>query len=425
MRTVVRESREGRGSVVRRYKLNSWEGLSSSAAQFGVILVGVDYYFMKGGSIALLWAILLAPVCLPALHRYRLSRVIVVATPLTLVWGYVLALQATVDHSVDLANMQVIMGVVLTGIAALVLVLWARTFVSVNRVAILFGIGLLMRALMEGDFTWKFGLAMPVTFMVMGLMGQARNKVLPAVVILTMGAFGIVTGARSYFAFCFISAVLILWQSAPSRVREESAGGALRRWRPALLMLSLGLVVYFAISALLVNGAFGRNMQERSQAQVEASGSLIAGGRPEWAATRELARNRPHGFGAGVVPTWGDLEAGKAGLASINVDAGGYTKYYMFGGSFELHSVMADFWVSFGFAGLGLTFIVLFCLVRNVSTLVSMKLAAPIVLFSTLISLWSMFFGPMYTDWLPICVALGMSMLTRELRTGAGQLAPV
>ncbi len=425
MTTVVRESRESRTSVLNQLRSSKWEGLSSKAAQFGVVLVGVDYYFMMGGSVALLWAVLLAPVCLPSLLKYPLSRVIVVATPLTLIWGYVLALQATADHSVDVTHMQVIMGVVLTGTAALVLVLWARTYVSVNRVAILFGIGLLVRALMRGDFTWKFGLAMPVTFIVMGLVGQARNKVLPAVAILAMGAFGIVTGARSYFAFCFISAILILWQAAQSRVRKESSGGAFRRWRPALLMLALGMVVYFAVSALLVNGAFGRNMQERSQAQVEASGSLIAGGRPEWAATRELVRNRPHGFGVGVIPTWGDLEAGKAGLASINVDAGGYTKYYMFGGSFELHSVMADFWVSFGFAGLGLTSIVLFCLVRNVSTLVAMKLAAPIVLFSTLISLWSMFFGPMYTDWLPICVALGMSMLTRKQRTGSGQLAPV
>ncbi len=392
------------------------------AAQFGVFLVGLDYYFMMGGSVALLWAVFLAPVCLPVLIRYPLARLVVVGTPLALVWGYVLALKAAADHSVDVTHMQVIMGVVLTGTAALVLVLWARTFVSVNRVAILFGIGLLMRALMRGDFTWKFGLAMPVTFIVMGLVGQARNRVLPAVVILSMGAFGIVTGARSYFAFCFIAAILILWQATPSRIREESPGGALRRWAPALLMLGLGLVVYFSVSALLVNGAFGRNMQERSQAQVEASGSLIAGGRPEWAATRELVRNRPHGFGVGVIPTWGDLEAGKAGLASINVDAGGYTKYYMFGGSFELHSVMADFWVNFGFAGLALMLVVLFCLVRNVSTLVSMKLAAPIVLFSTLISLWAMFFGPMYTDWLPMCVALGLSMLTREQRLGTDRL---
>ncbi|MGB6059089.1 MAG: hypothetical protein WBF71_12600, partial [Microthrixaceae bacterium] len=112
MTTVVRESRESRTSVLNQLRSSKWEGLSSKAAQFGVVLVGVDYYFMMGGSVALLWAVLLAPVCLPSLLKYPLSRVIVVATPLTLIWGYVLALQATADHSVDVTHMQVIMGVV-------------------------------------------------------------------------------------------------------------------------------------------------------------------------------------------------------------------------------------------------------------------------------------------------------------------------
>lgn len=399
-------------------KSGQLDGLSSIAAQIGVVFVGVDYYFMMGGSIALLWALVLTPVWFPVLRTYPLSRLIIIATPIALTWGFILAMQATADHRVDTKNMQVFMGVTLTGTAALVLVLWARSFVSVNRVAILFGIGLLIEAGMRGDFTWKFGLALPVTFIVLGIAGSAKNRVVPAVVILALGSFGIVTGARSYFAFCFITAILILWQAIPRRPATPSTNDTLRRWAPALLMAAVGLVVYFTISALLVGGFFGPNMQQRSKAQVESSGSLISGGRPEWAATRELARDRPHGYGIGVVPTWGDLQAGKAGLASINVDAGGYTKYYMFGGSFELHSVSADFWVNCGLVGLALALLVLFTLVRNVSALLASRTAVPIVLFSTLISMWSMLFGPLYTDWLPVCVALGLAMLTRDQRFG-------
>lgn len=398
--------------AIRPYQPAPW--LGRMAALIGVFLVGVDYYFMMGGSVGLLWIILFAPVWYGKLRAYALARTVAVAVPLTLIAGIALSVNATVDHRVDIQHMQIFIGVALTGCAGFVAILWARSFASIHTIAVLYGMGVLVKAVMRSEFTWKFGLSIPITFIVLGLLGGSRSRVTVAAATVGLGVFGVATGYRSYFAFCLVSATMFLWQSITNGSNSSSENKGLRRWAPAILMASVGLVIYFSASAMLTAGVFGKSLQQRSVSQVEASGTLIAGGRPEWAATRQLMRTRPHGFGIGVVPTWNDLRAGVLGMASINVDGGGYTKYYMFGGSFELHSVLSDWWVNTGFAGIALSLLVLYCLVRNISTLLSSRSADMIVLFTTNLALWSMLFGPLYTDWLSIGVALGLSMLPRS-----------
>jgi hypothetical protein len=178
----------------------------------------------------------------------------------------------------------------------------------------------------------------------------------------------------------------------------------------------VGVLVYVGAAALMTSGALGTEVQERSVTQISTSGSLIAGGRPEWAASLALFEMRPQGYGIGVVPSWTDLQTGRAGMASINVDAGGYTTNFMFGGAFELHSVVSDLWVNCGAVGFALAMLVLFCLVRNASFLLASREAATIVLFTTGVALWAVLFGPLYTDWRLVCVSLGLSMLTIEQR---------
>ncbi len=388
--------------------------LAKTVSQLGVFIAGVDFYVMTGGSLTLFFTIAFLPVCLGGLHVYKTARLLISAIIATLTWGILLAFYSNADHWVNTHNMQIFIGKILTGACAFMLVIWARRHVPLERISVLFGLGFFVKAALRGDFTWKFGLANPVTFIVLGLCSSIKNKVAQGAITLGLGIFGMATGARSYFAFCFVTALMYMWQNATATKGSETGESTMHRWRPALLMAVLGLVVYFGASSLMTSGALGKSLQQRSTKQIEAAGSLIGGGRPEWAATKELMKRQPHGFGIGVVPTWGDLRAGASGLASINVFAGGPTKDYMFGGAFELHSGLSDYWVNAGFVGIGLTFLILFILIRNVSALLAERRAATFVIFAVNLALWSMLFGPLYTDWLPICIALGLSMLPAE-----------
>ena len=144
---------------------------------------------------------------------------------------------------------------------------------------------------------------------------------------------------------------------------------------------------------------------------MESSGSVIAGGRPEWAATRELLKLEPAGYGAGVVPTWADRIAGETGLAKINVDAGGYADNYMFGDAFELHSVAADLWVRFGWVGVALAAAMVAVIVRGLSFLLAARRAPTYLSFACILGLWYLLFGPMYSNWLDVCVALSLAAI--------------
>ena len=228
----------------------------------------------------------------------------------------------------------------------------------------------------------------------------------PAVAIIGLGMMGINDDARSYFGMCVLAAMLSLWQ-----IRSRAGTGALSRWFPAILIAGSAAAVYFLASALLTSGYFGLELQERSVTQIETTGSLIAGGRPEWSATRELMRTNPEGYGIGVVPTWEDLMIGKKGLASINVDTGGYAAHFMFGGEFRLHSVIADLWVGYGLVGLALGFTMAWSIVRSLSSSITDRQAATSVIFACTLALWYLFFGPLYSNWLEVCLAVGLVLI--------------
>jgi hypothetical protein len=141
---------------------------------------------------------------------------------------------------------------------------------------------------------------------------------------------------------------------------------------------------------------------------------LITGGRPEWAATRELVRLKPAGYGVGVVPDWTDRMTGKAGLASIGVDVDPFREQYMFGAQLELHSIAADLWAGYGWAGVALAAVVTFALVRSLSFALAGGQAPTYVLFAGVMALWYMLFGPIGSNWLDVCAALGFALVAAD-----------
>jgi hypothetical protein len=162
-------------------------------------------------------------------------------------------------------------------------------------------------------------------------------------------------------------------------------------------------------TALLLNGWLGQLTQARSAAQVEASGSLILGGRPELEATAALFRSNPWGFGAGTAPSFTDVTVAKEGMASINYDPNnGYVERYMFGSQFELHSVLGDLWAWFGLGGLLLGGIILVVCTRGISRQLAARTASGLTLFLVWWSLWNLAFSPVESSVPTLALAIAL-----------------
>ena len=382
-------------------------------AQVAVVASAVDYRGPMQATAGLIIALALAPLWVTELRKFSLAPVVGVLVVASLVAGYWLGQMASIDHEVSSRLRLESFVLLLSGASTLVLLLWARTLVPLHRVVMLYGVGALGSAVIQGQFSWKFDLAVPVTFLVLGFLEQFRSRAIPAVAVLVLGVAGIIDEGRSFFGFCVLAATLTLLQIRPKS--SDPDADPMPRWFPAAVLGGVAVSMYFVVSALLTGGHLGSTLQERSVAQIDSAGSLLAGGRPEWAATRELVKMRPEGFGAGVVPSWTDLEAGKSGLASINIDAGGYTNNYMFGGQFRLHSVLSDLWVSYGWIGAALGIVILVGLIRSLSFLVAGRVAATSAIFAASLALWYMLFGPIYSNWDDVCAALGIVLFMKAV----------
>jgi hypothetical protein len=376
--------------------------------QAAVVLAGFDLTVVAGISATTLIVSVMIPVWWREVAGFSLAVPILLLGGAAMVWGLYLAELSSTDHIVS-RSLQVSSIVhLIDGLAIMVAVLWGRTHFPLHRIAALYGVGALADVLLNTSRSWKFDLAVPVAVLVIGWMGKYRGSLSTVAVLVGLGTLGILDGGRSYAAFCVATAGLVFWQMRPTGADRPT-----NRWYPAVLLAALAAGIYGAASSLLTKGYFGSELQQRSVDQIDATGSLIAGGRPEWAATRALVEYRPGGYGIGVVPDLVDHGIAKSGMASINVDTGGYLTNYMMGGQFRLHSITSDLWVRFGIVGVVLAAIIVYAVIRSTSTLLAQRQAPAIVVFMGVLALWHMAFGPIYSNWPDVCLALGVVLLVR------------
>jgi hypothetical protein len=180
-------------------------------------------------------------------------------------------------------------------------------------------------------------------------------------------------------------------------------------------LAALSLVVYNLGQTLVLDGYLGEAAQQRSLAQINTSGSLITGGRPELAATVALMQFRPLGYGNGTLPSLTDILVAKSGMAQLNYEPNnGYVENYMFGGQIELHSVIGDLWARFGLPGLAMSLFIGVLTVWCMSRQIAARRASPIVLFLAPIVLWNLAFGPLLTLSTILILSLGLGLSDRS-----------
>lgn len=367
-------------------------------------------------------AALLLPLWWSSLRHYRGAWLIVSLALVSLVSGVWLAEFMSATHAIDTdsyrGNSALLIGFVLT----VGVVLWARRLMPLWAVGTAYGAGMLLGVSPTGlaeENLWKFGLLLPLVVLLLAaavatggrqVPGQQepairlRQRIVECCVVLLAAAISALSDARSFFAMLLLVLVLVVWQLVPTgrSARVNVARAVIAFAGIAVLTFNIGV-------NLALEGFLGESAQQRSEAQLNQSGSLILGGRPELAATVALFLHRPAGFGVGVTPSLSDILVAKTGMAGINYQPNnGYVEGYMFGGHFELHSALGDLWVSFGLPGIALSLVVLVLVVARGLVGIAARNASAFVIFLVVYTTWNTFFSPLYSAVTVVALAVGL-----------------
>lgn len=371
-------------------------------------LVGLHVNVGGGLPAGLVVMAALTPMWWRAFGRFEFARLIMVLLFAALIAGYYLASSASVDHAISRSGQRIYIILLLEGLAVTAAVLWGRTIFPLHIVAVAYGLGDFANAMLFTSRSWKYYLALPVTIIVVGWLGRLRSRAPATIALLGLGFITALDRGRSFFAFCVLAACVQIWQSIPTLTRSSGRG---RRWTPALLLGVVGLGIYQLAIGFLTSGYLGQEAQQRTVTQIETSGSLILGGRPQWAATWGLMHERPWGYGLGAVPNARDYGIVSTAFRSLNLDEDGYIRNSMLLGQFRLHSITADLWVRCGVIGLILAATMAFAFIRTLSTLIARRQCPPIVALMAILALWYLAFEPTFSYSRDVFFALGVTLI--------------
>lgn len=393
---------------------NTNQTLAATAAVITLVLLGIRYNLSQGMTPGYLLAFLLAPLWIPALPHFRGARMILLAGAVAVISGLWLTAFASADHQTSSKNLIADSIMVLGVMAGVGVVLWARQNLPLHVIAILFGLGLLVTIqlgeLRFASNPWKYAYSVPSAVIALAVSRYFQSRLMETLVLVALCAVSALNDSRSMFAILALTAILLLWQYLPAS-RKNAV------YKTLLSLAAVAVLTYNAAGFLVVDGYLGAQSQARSLEQIRTSGSLLVGGRPELTASLALFQERPLGFGTGVIATPSEVQAAKAGMAEINYDPNnGYVENYMFGEKIELHAVLADLWAYFGLAGLLVGCAILVLLLRVVITMVAHRNGSGLELFLITLTLWNLFFSPLYSSAPTLLLTLGLVLLRKPGR---------
>lgn len=381
-----------------------------------VLVIALRYRLSPDVPVGFLLAAAMLPVTIRAINWYRGIQVILVLVVLATVSGLVLtwvySTSGEVNHSVLIVQTARVLGL---GLATLAL-LWARTVLGTRRMVFAFAIGTFVSLVttvgINDSNIWKFSLSVPVILLALSLPGVYRRRPAEVAALLVLATISATSNSRSSAAMLLIAAGLVttqgtLWDAPRSR----TSGAVVAVFRIA----AFGLGVYYLVRAAALEGILGEVTQERTAAQLQATGSVILGGRPEVGASLALIGDRITGYGAGSLPSPSQVLSAREGMRGLGqTPDSGYVQNYMFGNGFELHSVLGDLWVLFGLAGMVLAVAVVGYAVMGAAHALSHRVAPAVTLFLTIRLVWDFAFSPFASAMLTLPLALAVVLVKRD-----------
>lgn len=340
---------------------------------------------------------LLAGCCLPWIlslaGRHGFPRWAVVGPSACLAGGAVLLVAATGARQVSSAHAMTLL-VMTASIAVILLVLYVSgRELGARPTLVAYAAGLILNSILyatpENSNLWKYGLAWPVTVILVAI---APSRKLEVAALVLSAALSAIFDYRSMIGLVLIALVTLLVYGHNSR----SGAAPLAAWMKASVLFSLSYLGSRALGAIMASGLLGGSITERTQIQSQGSGGFtVTDARPEWGATAALIRHSFGGIGPGVAPTWSEIDAAKTGLAENGVGASGpYVDGYMlmWGDGVQVHSIIGDLWVMFGPAGLAVGLLALLFLGKKL--LMDWRseelLGALLIIFAV----WDLLFSP-------------------------------
>ncbi|BDZ51951.1 hypothetical protein GCM10025867_41920 [Frondihabitans sucicola] len=388
-------------------------------AAVSIVVVAMQIVLPQGVEVGYIVAALLMPLWIPAVRRFRGMPVLMLLGVAAVGAGLWLRVANADDHAVDTSIATSTTVLLIGAILSIGLLLWTRTLFSVSTVALLFGVGLFLgispSAAQFASNPYKFGFAIPLAVVLLALAKLSRRWWVELIVVLVLSGLSAANDARATFALLLLAAILLLAQLPVFRVGHRGSASLV-----ALGIVVVGIVVYNLGTALVLSGLLGQSTTERSLAQVNASGSLVLGGRPELGATIALIGQKVWGFGAGVSPSPSEVVTAKEGMKAIGYDPNnGYVERYMFGGHVELHSVFGDLWAQTGVIGLAFVFVAAVLMIYGLTRNIADGLAAGVLLYVVAKSLWDLAFSPFFSAEPLFVLAIGLVAI--PVTRGAGQ----
>lgn len=379
-----------------------------------LFLMGFDQTVAQGVTTGIAGAVVLLPVWWSTLRLAQGARSLFAMALAAVASGWTLMVASSADHTVNMRESIALATSLLGGMCVVGMVLWARRVVPIGLLGLAFGAGALVHEVLDtarlGSNPWKFSWGIPVTIVLLSATLMLRSRAAQIAALVGLALFTALHDARSFAAALVMAGILLAWQIRGHRPSRRPSGAS-----GLIMMLVLGVTVYVAGTTIVVDGYLGAETQARSLQQIDTSGSLLLGGRPEWGATTALMASRPQGFGIGVVPSLADIAVAKSGMSALNYDPNnGYVEKYLFGGGFKLHSVVGDFWSYFGVVGVLLAAIVAFLVARSLAVLIGMREASGLVIFLACMAFWNLAFSPMYGSMNMLTLTLGLVLLPRD-----------
>ena len=384
--------------------------LEKLVAGLACLALGASVSLIQGITPGLVVAVLLLPVWagslwLPLAGRwYALVGLAAVVSGILLTWGN------SVDHATNAALLRANVFTILTLVGTVGVIVWARRSLADRDVALLFALGFLAAAVTKpgGTNPWKFQFSVAVVMVVLALCLRQGSRLLELLCTLGLALVSVLNDSRSLAAMLLMVASLIAWQGMRTSVRLRST--------VVTTTVQLGLValaIYSGMQAMLLDGYLGETAQERTQMQIDMTGSLIVGGRPESGATTALLQANPFGVGAGTLVNLSDLNTARAGMEGLNYNTlhNGYVERFMFGFGYEVHSFVGNLWLRYGLAGvvfalMGLG-IMLLWIVRRLAT----NTAPALFVYLIATSVWDFFFSPVfYSSVATLALAVGLAL---------------
>ncbi len=338
-------------------------------------------------------ALVLSPLWFGTAVRNRWVSLIGALAIIATASGAVLTMVNSSDHSqitFDLAARAVS---ILQLAAVIGFLVWAHHVTSLAKTSIAFALGLVISIplhVSDDPNFWRFTLSVPLGVFILALCSLTDRLMLTLGAIGGLAVIGLLNDSRSNSAFLLLTGVVLVWQRLSVADSRRTRG-----WGGVLSLAAAGGLIAMLLQGAILEGYFGEVTQARTAEQIQRGGSVVVGGRPELAASLALIARYPFGLGSGIRASYDDIQAAKSSMAGIGYDPNnGYVERFMFGSGIEVHSVIGDFWIWYGLAGVALVLAVLILLVTAIKRGYVAGALTPLLVYLALRAIWDLPFSP-------------------------------